>query len=100
VGFRAGMIGLHSRDDNAIRLPAMTIQVNVRLFASLRERVGCGEAVLELPAGATAAEAWARLADGPLPDNTLVAVNREYTDAGHRLADGDELAFFPPVTGG
>ena len=60
MGFRAGMIGLHSRDDNAIRLPAMTIQVNVRIFASLRERVGRGEAVLELPAGATAAEAWAR----------------------------------------
>jgi molybdopterin synthase sulfur carrier subunit len=35
-----------------------------------------------------------------MPSNVLVAVNMEYTDPSHTLKDGDEVAFFPPVTGG
>ena len=35
-----------------------------------------------------------------LPENTLMAVNMEYVDASHAVKSGDEVAFFPPVTGG
>ena len=74
--------------------------VKVKLFASLRERIGVDETELRMHAGATAAEGWLAVTDAPMPDNVLVAVNLEYVDPSHRLNDGDELAFFPPVTGG
>ncbi len=35
-----------------------------------------------------------------LPDNILSAINMEYVKADARVKDGDEVAFFPPVTGG
>ena len=34
------------------------------------------------------------------PSHLLVAVNQEYTDSKASVNDGDEVAFFPPVTGG
>ena len=49
----------------------------------------------------TVADIWARTSDGQsLPDNVLMAVNLEYVGADHPVEDGDEVAFFPPVTGG
>ena len=48
----------------------------------------------------TVAELWGKLSDTPMPDSILVAVNMEYTDAAHVIKPGDEVAFFPPVTGG
>jgi len=75
--------------------------VTVRYFASLRERMGRAEDRLE-PAGAlTVAEVW-RAVGGtePMPDEVLAAVNHEYVPRSHPVADGDEVAFFPPVTGG
>jgi molybdopterin converting factor subunit 1 len=84
------------------------MKLTVRYFAVLRERAGVEAEVL----------AW----DGPAPDvgglrehlaarepvlggllrsgSLLVAVNREYAAPGTPLRDGDEIAFFPPVTGG
>jgi molybdopterin synthase sulfur carrier subunit len=38
--------------------------------------------------------------DAELAVNTLAAVNMEYVDWDHSVTDGDEVAFFPPVTGG
>jgi MoaE-MoaD fusion protein len=82
------------------------VRVHVRLFASARESVGSGELELELPHGATAAEALAELSGrAELPEvldaeRVALAVNREYADRDHRLADGDELAVIPPVSGG
>ena len=47
------------------------------------------------------ADIWATASDGAaLPDNVLMAVNLEYVRADHPVEDGDEVAFFPPVTGG
>jgi len=78
-------------------------------FAWLRTRIGCGEEEIDLPAevatvadllgwlsarGAGYAEALAR------PDLVRVAVNQEFANADTPLKAGDEVALFPPVTGG
>ena len=82
-----------------------SMRVRVRLFASLREAAGCSEVELELPAKATADEAWRRLA-GEFPAlasrraSLAVSVNRSYAGFDTALEDGDELAFIPPVSGG
>jgi molybdopterin synthase sulfur carrier subunit len=75
--------------------------VRVKYFGSLRERMGRAEDSLTLESEATVAEIWARVSNGqPLPANLLAAVNLEYAQPGQVVADGDEVAFFPPVTGG
>ncbi len=76
--------------------------VTVRFFASLREEMGRGEITLEPGSRALSVrEVWAAVAPGrPIPDNVLSAVNHEYVDLDHRVGSGDEVAFFPPVTGG
>lgn len=75
--------------------------VTVKYFASLREQRG-DDRQLEVPEkGATVADMWARASNGePMPENVLMAVNLEYVGADHPVEDGDEVAFFPPVTGG
>lgn len=80
--------------------------VRVRLFAMLRERAGAGELSLELPAGATVADALAELAQHPGLAEPLArievatAVNREWARPETPLRAGDELALIPPVSGG
>lgn len=75
--------------------------IQVKYFASLRERMGRAEDAVASGQARTVAEVWAHAAPGkPLPPNTLVAVNLEYADLDRAVHDGDEVAFFPPVTGG
>ena len=82
-------------------MSATTLAVRVRYFASLRERFGRGEDSLELEPGSTVRDAWRRATgEHELPANVRAARNLDYVEAGAALADGDELAFFPPVTGG
>jgi len=76
------------------------VQVSVRLFAGLRERAGTARRSLELPEGATVADVWERLELGAEPAGLLYAVNREYASADAALAEGDEVAVIPPVSGG
>ena len=82
--------------------------IKLLYFASLRERLGTGAESFELPAGiATVAmlrdalaqrgDAWAALTT---MRNLRVAVNQTMVGFDTRLKDGDEVAFFPPVTGG
>ena len=77
------------------------MSIKVRYFASLKERVGRSEEVLEIQGSLTARDLW-RLcgADKSLPDNVLVAINMNYAEWDSAVSDGDEVAFFPPVTGG
>lgn len=72
----------------------------MRLFAVLRERAGASEITLELSEGACVGDVLAGL--GELTDglSVVLAVNREYADAGQVLRAGDELALIPPVSGG
>jgi MoaE-MoaD fusion protein len=74
------------------------VAVKVRLFAGLRERAGYSER--ELAGVARVADVWPALGLGDEPDGLLYAVNREYADAARELADGDEVALIPPVSGG
>ena len=75
--------------------------LQVRYFASLRERMGRDSDVVEPTHAVTVAEVWQRSSDGkPLPGNVLCAVNMEYVAPDAQVQDGDEVAFFPPVTGG
>ena len=75
--------------------------IKVLFFASLRERLGCGEAELPMQANLTAHDVWKlSTQDAEMPSNTLVAVNQEYVHLDQAIDDNDEVAFFPPVTGG
>jgi molybdopterin converting factor subunit 1 len=76
------------------------VRVQVRLFAALRERAGSGERELELPEGASAADVWSALDLGEEPAGLVFAVNRDYTGRDEPLAEGDEVALIPPVSGG
>ncbi|HEX5799791.1 MAG TPA: molybdenum cofactor biosynthesis protein MoaE [Gaiellaceae bacterium] len=76
------------------------MQITVRLFAGLRERAGSAGRTLELPEGATVGDVWAPLELGEEPSGLLYAVNKEYAAAAVALADGDEVAVIPPVSGG
>lgn len=75
--------------------------VDVKFFASLKEQLGCDGASVEIGEVATAADVWLQAAGGKaMPPNILVSINMEYADLNAKVHDGDEVAFFPPVTGG
>jgi molybdopterin converting factor subunit 1 len=81
------------------------MRVTVRLFARLRDLAGSGELVRDVAAPATVHTVWRSLvADFPgLADyerTMSVAVNAEYSRMNAAVADGDEVAFLPPVSGG
>jgi len=76
------------------------MKVDVRLFAALRERAGSARVAVELVDGATVGDVWPLLALGDEPPGLLYAVNRVYADRAETLAEGDEVAVIPPVSGG
>ena len=76
------------------------MRIKVKYFAALAQQLGRREDQLELDAGATVDDVWRRANSGSIPDNVLLAVNYEYVDGTRPVSDGDEVAFFPPVTGG
>jgi molybdopterin synthase sulfur carrier subunit len=85
------------------------VKVKVLYFASLREQVGKGAEEVELPAGAATLGALREflIARGGAWQSSLggnksvrMAVNQDMAPATAVLAAGDEVAFFPPVTGG
>ena len=77
------------------------MSINVQFFASLRELIGKQQIDLEFESSLTVSDVWAKTCDGlAMPDNTLCAINMEYVKPDTKINDGDEVAFFPPVTGG
>jgi MoaE-MoaD fusion protein len=72
--------------------------VTVRLFAGLRERAGWTSRDLE--GVERVADVWPALELGEEPEGLLYAVNKAYAGREHELADGDEVALIPPVSGG
>jgi MoaE-MoaD fusion protein len=73
------------------------MHVTVKLFAGLRERAGWSEREVDAE---TLADVWPALELGEEPAGLLYAVNREYAERDRPLADGDEVAVIPPVSGG
>ncbi len=81
------------------------MRVAVRMFAAYRQAIGQPSLALDLPAGATPQEVWSLLSDrypalGRLPPPPRFAVNDEFVDGAHLLAERDELVLIPPVSGG
>lgn len=75
------------------------MSIQVKFFASLREKIGMSEAKIDT--ASTARDAWNLVTDNATqPDNMLVAINLDYANLDDAINDGDEVAFFPPVTGG
>lgn len=83
--------------------------IRVRFFASLRESIGTGEKIIEAEDAMSVAQVWTYCAEtiqsstnmpANLPANVLIAINQEYVKADAIVNSGDEVAFFPPVTGG
>ena len=84
------------------------MKIKLLFFASLREQLGAGEEI-ELPRGVTTVGAlrehlaarggaWATALEKKR--NVRAAVNQDMAGATATLKAGDEIAFFPPVTGG
>lgn len=72
-------------------------------FASLADRAGCAEEILESSADDLAgiyAEISVRHAFTMPAERLRVAVNGSIVGWGHHLSDGDEIVFLPPVSGG
>ena len=75
------------------------MSITVKFFARLREQVGQDEVILQ--SADTVQSAWDQATQGmSMPENTLCAVNMEYVTQQQTVTAGDEVAFFPPVTGG
>ena len=84
-----------------------SLTLRVRLFAGLREAAGWSERTVQAPAGASPLQLWQQLelasawpGDAGLPDGVRVAINQAFAAADTPLANGDELAFLPPISGG
>ena len=77
------------------------MNIKVKYFASLREQIGRSGDDLHISEPLTAIEVW-KQATGKerLSDGLLIALNHEYISDDVLVGDGDEIAFFPPVTGG
>lgn len=73
----------------------------VKFFGSLREEIGKSEVKIKTEQPITVAQVWAQTGDEThLPPHIWTAVNMTYVDQNTLVQDGDEVAFFPPVTGG
>ncbi|MCW8932494.1 MAG: MoaD/ThiS family protein [Gammaproteobacteria bacterium] len=79
--------------------------IHVKFFASMRDLMGddrdIDDEIIKEKAINTVDDVWKYCADGKERSaNVLIAVNMDYVDGQTQLKAGDEVAFFPPVTGG
>src|SRR5829696_2835083 len=81
------------------------MHVKLLFFATLKDIVGARQLQLDVPTGATVNDVWERLESNyprlrPYRSIVLTSVNEEYVDRAAPISDGDEVALFPPVSGG
>jgi len=81
------------------------MKIDVRLFATLKDRAGANSVAIDLPDGSTVSQLLEQIAStypalAPALPSTLVAVNQEFAFPPTPINAGDEVALFPPVSGG
>ena len=77
------------------------MSITIQFFASLREQTGQSQTSLPYDSPLDVLSVWAKATNNmKMPDNTLCAINMEYVKTDAMVNDDDEVAFFPPVTGG
>jgi len=77
------------------------MSIKVLYFASLREEIGRGSDTIDVQESLQISQLWKKVTgQNSMPDTLLAAINQEYTGSDTLVNDGDEVAFFPPVTGG
>ena len=81
------------------------VQVRLLFFATLKDIVGRRELDVDVPSGATINDLWEHLearypSIGRYRSIALTSLNEEYVDRKAVVSDGDEVALFPPVSGG
>jgi sulfur-carrier protein len=77
------------------------MSIKVKFFARMRDEAGIDSGEVEYVDGLSLESIWTQLvSDSNYPESVMVAVNMEYVSGELTLQDGDEIAFFPPVTGG
>jgi molybdopterin converting factor subunit 1 len=80
------------------------VKLSVLLFARFRELAGRPSVEVEVPAGATLGQVWERVrVDVPAlrqEHRPLLACNRSYARTDQIVLEGEEIAAFPPVSGG
>ena len=78
------------------------MQVSVKYFASLRELMGESSVFIDIDKESSIDDVWRHVTKHKKIelDNVMATVNMEYVKSSQVVRDGDEIAFFPPVTGG
>ena len=77
------------------------MKIHVKYFASVRDLMKIESEDLNLETSLSVYELWKELTvKVNVPKDILIAVNHKYVDRDFKLNDGDEVAYFPPVTGG
>lgn len=81
------------------------MEIQIRLFATLKDRIGREIISVQIPEGASVADLLKAIAETypalqPYLPSTVVAINHEFAFPGDSLRPGDEVALFPPVSGG
>ena len=84
---------------NFVTITEMSIQI--KLFATLADEIGKRAGTMDYEEGLTVASLWSSFSgQSEIPNGVLCAINYDYAEPDQLLNDGDEIAFFPPVTGG
>ena len=77
------------------------MSITVKYFASLAQELGRREDCVDAEGELQVEDLWRRATGrSQMPANVLAALNQEYVERAAVVRDGDEVAFFPPVTGG
>jgi len=77
------------------------MSIKVLFFASLRDAMGRSNDEIDALDVSTVGDVWNAVAGGKtMPSNLLMAINQDYVNVNAHVSDNDEVAFFPPVTGG
>jgi sulfur-carrier protein len=77
------------------------MSIKVKFFARMRDEAGLSSGEVDFIEGISTSDIWSQLTkNAEFPESVMIAVNLEYTSGEPSLKDGDEVAFFPPVTGG